>query len=313
MVERGIGETRFALIDGDTILAARIEPEGMLRYGDVLPARLAEARPRPLARLDDGREVLLTRAPKGVSEGGRFDLLIRRPALPGTEPWKRALGEPADSEGSPAEELEATELPFPLAGHDRLEGAGWSDLLAEADSGRVSFPGGELLLALTPAMTVIDVDGWLPARELAVAGTRAAAQAIRRLDIQGNIGIDLPSTPGKEPRMAAAAAFDAALAGEAFERTAVNGFGFLQLIRPRRRASLLELAHDRAAFAARALLRRAAIEGHGAALLAVHPRVAAVLGSQSSWLDQLARQRGGAISLREDPHLAISGGHVERV
>jgi hypothetical protein len=103
------------------------------------------------------------------------------------------------------------------------------------------------------------------------------------------------------------------MAGEAFERTAVNGFGFLQLVRPRRRPSLLELAHDGPAFAARALLRRAATSGHGPARLAVHPRTAAVLERRSDWLDQLSRQRGGPISLRADPLLAISGGHVEPV
>jgi hypothetical protein len=311
-VERGIGENRLALIDGGTIVAARIEPEGMVACGSVVPARLVTASPRPLARLEDGTEILLSRAPAKVSEGGSFLLAVRRPALPGPEKWKRALGEPiADGDHVDGkDQLTPADLPFPPVARDPLREAGWDDLLAEAESGRVSFPGGELLLALTPAMTVIDVDGWLPARDLAIAGAAEAARAIRRLDLQGNIGIDLPTTPGKEPRAAAAAALDAVLAGEPFERTSVNGFGFLQLIRPRRRPSLLELAHDAPAFAARALLRRAARDGHGAASLVVHPRVAAVLRQHPEWLEKLGRQRGGTIGLREDPGLAISAGHV---
>ncbi|MFX8176327.1 hypothetical protein ABTL07_19880, partial [Acinetobacter baumannii] len=57
-------------------------------------------------------------------------------------------------------------------------------------------------------------------------------------------------------RHAVAAALDAALAdGGPFERTAVNGFGFLQLIRPRPRPSLPELLLGPGA-AARALLRQ---------------------------------------------------------
>jgi len=309
--ERGIGETRLALIDGDRILAARIVPEGMVEAGSVHRATLTAVRPRPSARLGDGTELLLTSRPPGASEGSSFDLEVTRPPLPGPEPWKRGLARPASGGEVSGETLATRDLAFPPGGRDELGAAGWDELLEEAASGRVGFSGGELLLALTPAMTVIDVDGWLPPAELAVAGARAAAAAIRRLDLQGSIGIDLPSVAGKAPRQAAAEAIDTALGGERFERTAVNGFGFLQVVRPRRRPSLLELAHDAPAFHARALLRRAAIDGHGAARLAVAPRVAAVLERHPYWLEDLGRQRGGAIDLRADPALTISGGHVE--
>lgn len=308
--EAGIGETRLALLDGDRLLAARILPEDLLEAGTIVRARLQSVAPRAVALLEQGQEVLLSSRPKGVSEGGVVTIEITRPALPGPEPWKRALGRVA-GEVAPLEQLAAADLPFPPGGRDRLEEAGWSDLLEEARSGRIGFAGGELLLALTPAMTVIDVDGWLPPAELAVAGAWAAGEAIRRLDLQGNIGIDLPSVPGKAARTAAAEALDQVMADEAFERTSVNGFGFLQVVRPRRRPSLLELAHDAPSFAARALLRRAAVGGHGPARLAVSPRVAAVLEGRPEWLLELGRQRGGAVGLRSDPSLAISGGHVE--
>ena len=48
-------------------------------------------------------------------------------------------------------------------------------------------------------MTLIDVDGYLAPAELAVLGAAEAAQAIRRLDIGGSIGIDLP-TDGQQGR-----------------------------------------------------------------------------------------------------------------
>jgi ribonuclease G len=309
--ERGIGETRYALVERGRLLAARIEPDDMLAAGLVVEARLKAVAPRPLALLPDGREVLVRERPHGVTEGSPFSLEILRPALPGREPWKRALGRPARELREEVEPLLATDHAFPPRGRDLLEEAGWSELLEQAESGRVSFAGGELLLALTPAMTVIDVDGWLPAAELAVAGAHAAGEAIRRLDLQGSIGVDLPTTPGKAPRQAAADALDGALAGEAYERTAVNGFGFLQLVRPRQRPSLLELAHDAPAFAARALLRRAALAGHGAARLVVAPPLAALFEARPGWLEQLARQRGGAVTLRADAALAMSGGYVE--
>lgn len=309
--EEGLGETRFALVEGGATLAARILPDDLLVAGTVVEARLVAVGPRAIARLGDGTEILLTASPSGISEGALFAAEITRPAVPGPEPWKRALGR-AKGEGRAVEPPPlATDLLVPPTIVDRLAEAGWDDLLAEASSGRVAFPGGELLIALTPAMTVIDVDGWIDPAALAKAGAAAAARAILRLDIGGNIGIDLPSSTGKAARQAAAEALDEGLSGETFERTAVNGFGFLQLIRPRRRASLLELAQDRAGFAARALLRRAASAGHGPARLAGHPALIAWFERRSDLLRRLERQRGGAVTLRADPTLAIAGGHVE--
>ena len=112
-------------------------------------------------------------------------------------------------------------------------------------------------MSLTPAMTLFDVDGSLPPAELAIAGAAAAARAIRRLGIAGSIGIDLPTLAGRADRQAAAAALDAVLP-QPFERTAVNGFGFLQIVRRRERPSLPEIVQgDPVGAAARALLRRA--------------------------------------------------------
>lgn len=310
VAERGIGETRFALIECGVILAARIEPDDLLAAGTVVEARLVAVAPRPVARMADGREILLKTRPQGLAEGAALSVQITRPALPGPEPWKRAIGRAA-ADAVVIGPLAARDLPFPSPAGDGLGEAGWDDLLGQATGGRVAFAGGELLVALTPAMTVIDVDGWLPPAELALAGAKAAGAAIRRLDLQGSIGIDFPTLPGKAERSAVAATIDLALSDERFERTAVNGFGFLQIVRPRRRPSLIELAHDAASFEARALLRRAALGGHGAARIAAHPRVAAVLERRPEWLAALARQRGGAITLRADPALAISGGHAE--
>ncbi|HET9397737.1 MAG TPA: ribonuclease, partial [Sphingomicrobium sp.] len=170
--------------------------------------------------------------------------------------------------------------------------------------------GGELRISLTPAMTLIDVDGQLPPAELAVAGARAAAEAIRRHGVGGSIGIDLPTVDRKAVRQAAAEAVDAMLP-KPFERTSVNGFGFLQVVRPRAHASLLELAADRSAFEARALLRAAGREV-GAIRLAAHPAVIAELNRKPDWLDQLSRRTGGLVTLRSEPSLAMSAGHAER-
>ena len=317
LIERGIGETRAVLVEDGEILEGRVELDGTRPAGTVLAARLTDISRNgrnAIARDAAGTEYLLARTPPGVAEGATLSIEIVREAIPGAEPWKRPLARLSDSAPSPPEPLErrlgGRLLPFPPAGHDALGEAGWSDLVEQARSGIVVFPGGALRIHLTPAMTLIDVDGHLPPEQLALAGAAAAARAIRRLDIGGSVGIDLPTVAGKSPRQAAAAAIDEHLP-QPFERTAVNGFGFVQIVRPRRRASLLEIWADRPAAEARALLRRAALDRAGAKCLVAHPAVIAVLEAGSGWLDTLARQIGGGVGLRGDASIPISASHAE--
>lgn len=313
LIERGIGETRAALVEDGAIVEARIELDGVMRAGTVIPARLIDtgrAGRNAVARDDAGIEFLLPTAPERVIQGAAVNIEVLREAIPGAEPWKRPLARVTDKPVSPAPSLSGREIAFPSPARDELNDIGWDDLIEQASTGVVDFPGGMLRIFVTPAMTLIDVDGALPPDELAIAGAVQAAHAIRRLGIGGSIGIDLPTVPGKAARQAAAAAIDEGLP-QPFERTAINGFGFVQVVRPRRRPSLLDIWSDRASAEARALLRRAAMAGTGPRRLAAHPAVVASLESNPAWLDALARQIGGAVGLRADPSLPISGGHAE--
>jgi hypothetical protein len=313
LIERGIGETRAALVEDGRIVEARIILDGVIQAGTVIAARLTNVGSNgrnAIARSEDGSEYLLPHAPRGVTEGAALNIEITREAIPGDESWKRPLARASDASPSPAVALEGTIVPFPSPNNDQLEAAGWSDLLEEAASGIVEFPGGRLRISPTPAMTLIDVDGILPAEELCVAGALSVGQAIRRLGLAGSIGIDLPTVGGKSARQAAAAAIDAVLPLP-FERTAVNGFGFVQIVRPRARASLVEIyAGDRAAAEARALLRRAAKEA-GSRRLVAHPAIVSVLKRHPIWIDALAAQIGGTVGLRTDPSLGMGAGYAE--
>jgi len=310
LIERGIGETRFARVADGDIVEARIALDGLARAGEVLGARLAQVG-RPTIATVGQEEFLLPGGAPGATQGASVQIEVTRERIPGAEPWKRPLARLVGSEFRQAEQVSGTSLPLPAAS-DALESVGWSDLLDEARTGIVRFAGGELRIAPTPAMTLIDIDGFGPPRELALLGAEAAARAILRLDIGGSIGIDLPTITGKADRQAVGEKIDAILP-KPFERTAMNGFGFLQIVRPRRRASLGELAQDRAPFEARALLRRTAFEPAGAKRLVAHPALIAVLESRSDWIDALAGQLGGAISLRADAALPMSGGYAEQV
>ena len=304
LIERGIGETRMALVEDGRIIEARFVRDGGLPAGTVLEARLRSVG-RNAIGVAEGQEYLLPKGAPGITEGAKIRIEVTREALSGAEPWKRPLARVTDGAPRQAPELKGRE-----AGDNELDEAGWLDLIDEARTGLVPFQGGMLRISLTPAMTLIDVDGQLAAAELAVAGSRAAAEAIRRHGLGGSIGIDLPTVKGKDARQEAVNAVDEILP-QPFERTAVNGFGFLQIVRPRNRASLFELAADRAAFEARALLRQAGRE-IGAVQLAAHPAVIAVLEANPGWIEQLSRQAGGAVTLRSDPSLTISGGYAER-
>ncbi|USI74259.1 ribonuclease [Sphingomonas morindae] len=318
LVDAGVGEQRAALVEQDCILEAAIDrDDDRLRVGEIVAARLGERIGRGAwLRLERGACVLEA-VPPGLSEGRPLHAEIIREALP--EPGRAKPARARITEAPPraapalAERLQGAPVRM-LGAHEagRLEALGWSALIEEAISGEIAFPGGALRLSPTPAMALFDVDGGLPPFELACAGARAAGAAIRRLGIGGSIGLDLPTLGNKAERSAAAAALDAVLPPP-FERTAVNGFGFLQIVRPRARASLPELVRaDPALTAALDLLRRAA-GLVGAVTLVAAPAVIARLEARPDWLAALGRRVGGAIALRADPARAISPAYADAV
>jgi hypothetical protein len=307
LYEEGIGENRAILVADDAILEAAIELPG-LRAGAVVPARLTSI--AGIATLQDGTEATI--APTGLIEGAAFRAEILREAIPEPgrpkPPKARSTDRPVRAGPSLRERIGNPE-PLSAIGSDRFEQAGWSELLEQAASGEIAFAGGALRMSPTPAMTLFDVDGSLEPAALALAGAAAAARAILRFGITGSIGIDLPTLP-RDRRQAAAKAVDNILP-HPFERSAVNGFGFLQIVRRRERPSIPEIVRgDRAAAAARALLRRA---GRSAGPVTLHaaPTVIAAIEANPDWLAALERRTGGAAALRPAPGLAISAGHVE--
>ena len=290
--------------------------DARLRVGEVVSAKLGE-RVGSGAWLATARgDAVLDSVPPGLSQGRTLLVEIVREALPEPgrlKPARARASEAVEERAAPtlAERLAGAPVRR-LGGHgpDMLEAAGWSELIEQALEGEIDFAGGHLRLSPTPAMTLFDVDGALLAAELAIAGARASAQAIRRLAIGGSIGIDLPTLGSKAERMAAAQAVDAVLP-QPFERTAVNGFGFIQIVRPRPRASIPELVRaDPALAAALGLLRRAGRD-HGPRTIVAAPAVTARIEAGPGWIEALARRTGGAIGLRADATLAISAGYVE--
>lgn len=304
--EAGIGETRAALVVDGHIVEARIELDRPgPRLGAIFKARLVEitVKGREGRVSFDHGEAMLVPLPSGITQGATLTVELVREAIP--EAGRTKLPRVAPAEGPPRDgpdllaRITASGIPVRTCrAHepDRLEAAGWSEVLEEAMTGDIVFhgsTGGALRMSPTPAMTLFDVDGYPPLEPLALAAARAIADAIVRMDIGGSIGIDFPTLTGKAARAAVDAAIDAGLP-QPFDRTAMNGFGFVQIIRRRPRASLPELLRaDPAAAAARALIRR--IERTPPPVPANHrvsARIHAALIANPGWTAALARRTG---------------------
>jgi hypothetical protein len=157
-------------------------------------------------------------------------------------------------------------------------------------------------------MTVIDIDGPGDPAALAEAAAVAVAAAVRRFDLQGSIGVDFPRLEGKAPRTRLGELLDAHLPAP-FERTAVNGFGFVQIVRPRLRPSFVEAVRA-PGFAALELLRRAARGAPGNRTLVAPPAIIAWLEARPALLATLGGSVGGVVGLQPDASLGSSGAHV---
>ncbi|MBI1403606.1 MAG: ribonuclease [Porphyrobacter sp.] len=313
LIEAGIGERRALLVEGERVLAARLLWPGDIAAGTAttgkLTAKLKGTR-RGVAVLEGGAEALVDHLPPGATEGQTLDLVVTRASLAERGRLKRAQARVA---GSAAPQVEA----FPQGRSLHRFPAGlWEEVWHAASSASLAFPGGEALVSVTPAMTLIDIDGIGDPRAVALAAIPAIARALAWFDLGGNIGIDFPTLGAKADRRAVDEALGTALEAWPHERTAMNGFGFVQLVARLEGPSLLHrFAHHRLGMAARMALRRAELaadEGTGRVLaLTVHPALKAKL--KEAWLAELARRTGREVRLETDPALAIEAGYAQLV
>ena len=313
LVEQGIGEERAILAERGEAIAARLRWPGGLEAGLVeeakLIARTANSK-RGTARFASGEEALVDQLPHEASQGATLRLIVTRSAIAERGRLKRAQARPTQEAARPAptlaEDLGARIVP-------RFPSGLWEDLFADAWSGETAFSGGALNITPTPALTLIDIDGTLPPRDLALAAIDPIAAALARLDLAGSIGIDFPTLPDKGDRKQVDSALELALDDWPNERTSMNGFGFVQVVARLSRPSLLHLlARDRAGGAARMLLRQGElVSAPGALLLTCHPAVEAAL--RADWLGELARRTGRTVRIKPDPGLALSATFAQAV
>ena len=112
LVERGIGETRAALIEAGRIVEARILREGVVPAGTVLEAQLKSIGPNAIA-VAEGIEYLLPKGAPGTTQGAALRIEVSREELGGAEPWKRPLARATDEAPRAATFAEGRDIPFP--------------------------------------------------------------------------------------------------------------------------------------------------------------------------------------------------------
>lgn len=293
--EASPGEVRTGLFENGRLTEFRIHRTRQVwNVGALHNARILShlSSQKALVIMDGDVEALLENAPN-IPEGARLEIVIVRPPLPEPGRWKRAVVRPASDALIPATVDNAIPV---ITGRDQIEAAGFDELTEATVNGEFAIDGGLLSIERTRAMTMIDIDGNNDALALNLAAAHEIPRLLRLLDIGGQIGIDFLSVPDRKARLAVDAALgEASTALGQHERTAINGFGFAQIIRPRTRPSIPEILCGRTPgrlspkSRALGLLRMAARSvGHGKRQLVAAPTVIGVI---QSWPEELAALR----------------------
>ncbi len=313
LVEDGVGEIRALLVQHGEVLAAKLRWPGEITAGEQYAAQLASKRGgtrRGVALLDSGIEVLVDHLPVHATEGARGTVRITRAPIAERGRFKRAQGRWVDGDDKRSPPATVFDMGKPTRS---FEAGLWEEIWHAASSGTLEFPGGAIVCSVTPAMTVIDIDGDAVPRDLALSAIPAIARALHWFDLGGSIGIDFPTLEAKTDRRLVDSALDQALADWPHERTAMNGFGFVQLVARLEGPSLLHrFAASRVGMCACMALRVAErVDGAGITQLTVHPALKAKL--KPEWLDELRRRTGRDLRIETDPTLALEAPHAQVV
>lgn len=236
------GERQAALVEDGNVVEILIQRETLWALGECGSGRIDRKTPAGAYVIaDDGSELLL-RSKIGVPEGAHVLFEVTREAM--AEPGRN----------KPPEILLRDHLPDPLPGKEVLWDARLASLgqpvtkgsTAEcfdlAIAGQSQLGDATVSFQRTKAGLVFDVDGIGDAFAINRIAAAEIARILRLYQVGAMVMIDFVSMESKAQRTQIAEIFDASSAEDSrpFERTAVNGYGMMQVVRARPRPSVLD-------------------------------------------------------------------------
>ena len=314
------GERRAARVENGNIVEIYIQRDALWALGETGTGRIDRKTPSgAYVVTDDGQELLL-RSKGSDPEGTRVTFEVTREAIaePGrikpTEIALRDSGVLPSSQKDALWDARLTSFVQPVISASIAEGF---DI---ALSGQSQLGSVIISFQRTKAGLVFDVDGIGSAFDINQVAATEVARLLRLYQVGAMVMIDFVSMEAKAQRTQIAEIFDTASSSDArpFERTAINGYGMMQVVRARPRPSVLDhlfgtriaaLSDETQAYW---LLREVAqSSGFGARTVTARPDVATLLESQkwAGWRTQAMRVVGADMLVVADEK-TTGYGHV---
>jgi hypothetical protein len=236
------GERRAALVDNGNIVEIHIQRDALWALGECGAGRIDRKTPSGAYVVADDNSELLLRSKIGDPEGARIMFQVTREAI--AEPGRNKLPEIMLRDSTPAPFMDKDAL-----WEARLASLGQSIINASIAEGfDVAIAGqsqlGDVTISFqrTKAGLVFDIDGVGDACAINMIAATEIARLLRLYQVGAMVLIDFVSMESKAQRTQIAEAFDAASLADArpFERTAINGYGMMHVVRARPRPSVLD-------------------------------------------------------------------------
>ncbi len=307
------GEIRAVMFEDDVAVELHCFREGRVTHGAVVSARIvAKQGGRALVRLSNDEDAILMQLP-AAPEGAAVHVRIVREAYSEPGDTKRAVAVLTDDALSPAQDDAARWHDDLAARADATVApdARFDDQFDIAGAGFSDVDGMKVWFERTKAGLIFDIDGLGDARALNLAAAAEVARLLRLFQVGGAAMIDFIGMENRQARFDVAEAFDRGAADDprGFERTAINGFGLMQVIRSKPGPSVLDTLFGtrRVTLSDETmilqLLRDASrAPGVGVRRCVTTPSVAAQL-AQPRWqalIERAARAAGAAIEIVAD-------------
>ena len=314
------GERRAARVEKGNIVEIHIQRDALWALGETGTGRIDRKTPSGAYVVTDYGHELLLRSKISDPEGTRVTFEVTREAIaePGRiKPTEILLRDSGALPSLPKDALWDARL---TSFAQPVISASIADGFDIALSGQSKLGSVIISFQRTKAGLAFDVDGIGSAFDINQVAAAEIARLLRLYQVGAMVMIDFVSMEPKAQRTQIAEIFDAASRSDArpFERTAINGYGFMQVVRARPRPSVLDhlfgtriaaLSDETQAYW---LLRAVAqSSGFGARTVTALPDVATLLESQTwaGWRTQAMRAAGADVLVVADEK-ATGYGHV---